>query len=162
MAYHLAQVNVGVTVAPLDSELLRAFVELLDPINTLADASPGFVWRLQTEEGNATSLRAFGDSVLINMSVWESMEALRDYVYRSRHLEVLSRRREWFTTMAETHLCLWWIPAGHIPTVTEAEERLTKLRKSGPTPDAFNFRTHYPSPDSGSTAPSVEEDSWAS
>jgi Domain of unknown function (DUF3291) len=141
----------------------EGLVDLLAPINALADASPGFVWRLQTEEGNATALRAFEDErILINMSVWESIEDLREFVYRSSHLDVLSRRREWFATLAEAHQCLWWIPAGHIPTVAEAEERLTKLRENGPTPDAFNFRTHYPSPDFGSSAPCVEEDAWAS
>ncbi len=138
---HLAQLNVGRLLAPLDTPQLAGFVAALDPINALADAAPGFVWRLQTEDGNATALRMFDDDWLIlNMSVWESREALHAFVYDSDHVAVMRRRREWFTRMAEAYLALWWVPAGTRPTVPDAEERLTHLREHGPSPRAFTFR----------------------
>ena len=116
--YHLAQVNIGRLRGPIDSPLLRDFVELLEPVNRLADRSPGFVWRLQTEDGNATAIRPFQDeAIAVNMSVWESVEALGAFVYESRHLDVLRRRKEWFERMTEAYLALWWVPAGTIPTV---------------------------------------------
>src|SRR2546423_14682125 len=117
---------------------MSGFVAALDPLNAIADSAPGFVWRLQTEEGNATSIRAFDDDLmLVNMSVWESMEALADYVYRSDHVAVMRRRREWAQRMAEAYLVLWWIPAGQVPTVEEAKERLAPPRGPGPPPTAF-------------------------
>src|SRR5919202_1411701 len=126
--YQLAQVNIALLREPLDSPLLADFVAALDPINALADASPGFVWRLQTEDGNATAIRAFDDDTMVNMSVWESLAALRSFVYSNRaHLDVMRRRREWFVTHAEAFQVLWWVPAGHIPSVAEAEERLLLL-----------------------------------
>jgi len=142
--FHLAQVNIARARAPLDHPQLADFVALLDPINAIADASPGFVWRLQTDDGNATSLRIFDDdSMLVNMSVWTDVESLRRFVYQSRHLEVFKRRTEWFHRLAEVYLALWWIPAGAIPTVADAEERITHLRAHGPTPYAFNFASVY-------------------
>ena len=115
----------------------------LDPINALADGTPGFVWRLQTEDGNATSIRAFDDDLMmLNMSVWESVEELTQFVYRSAHVDVMRRRREWFERI-ETHMVLWWVPAGHIPSVDEALERLTHLRAHGPTPYAFTFKVRF-------------------
>lgn len=144
-AHHLAQLNVARLLAPLDSPQLSGFVAGLEPINELADGSPGFVWRLQTDEGDATSIRAFDDDMLIvNMSVWESAEALAAFTYRSDHLAVMRRRREWFEGMAEAHLVLWWVPAGHVPDVEEAKERLDLLRRVGPSPEAFTFRAMYP------------------
>src|SRR5215467_12939141 len=119
--YLLAQVNIARMREPLDSPLLAGFVAALGPVNALADAAPGFVWRLQTEDGNATAVRAFewdqagSAGVLINMSVWESVETLAAFVYSDAHRRVLSRRREWFEQMAEAYLALWWIPRGHIP-----------------------------------------------
>jgi hypothetical protein len=145
--FHIAQVNIGRLVAPLTAPEIADFVALLDPINALADASPGFVWRLQSEAGNATGIRPFeDDQLLINMSVWRSLEDLRDYVYRTAHVEVLRRRREWFEKLAEAHLALWWLPAGTIPTPAEAEARIRLLRENGPTPDAFTFRTPFGPP----------------
>ncbi len=146
--FHLAQVNIALPREPLDSELLRDFVEQLQPVNEVADASPGFVWRLQTEEGDATALRGFGDDrLIVNMSVWESLEALRGFAYSQRaHLDVMRRRREWFERLP-FYLVLWWVPAWHVPTVAEAEERLALLQAAGPTPDAFTFRAHFPPPD---------------
>ncbi|HEY8525858.1 MAG TPA: DUF3291 domain-containing protein [Acidimicrobiales bacterium] len=148
VGYHVAQLNIGRLRAPLDSPQLAAFVEALEPVNALADRAPGFVWRLQTEEGDATALRPFPDDMmLVNMSVWESVEALADFVYRSAHRDILRRRREFFEPMEEAFTVLWWVPAGHIPTVEEAKERLERLRRDGPTPEAFTFRTRFPAPD---------------
>jgi len=156
---HLAQVNVAFPLAPLDSELLRDFVSQLAPVNEAADASPGFVWRPQTEDGDATAIRAFGDDrLLVNMSVWESLEALRAFVYRSpAHVGVMRRRREWFDRIG-TYLALWWVTAGHRPTVAEAEKRLTLLQAVGPSPDAFTFAHHFAEPGGGLEA--VDDDRW--
>jgi uncharacterized protein DUF3291 len=141
--FHIAQINVALPKAPVDSPLLEEFVAALDPINAIADASPGFVWRLQTEDGNATAIRPFEDErILVNMSVWESIDALADFVYRSGHLNVMRRRREWFERTV-MHIALWWVPAGHIPSVAEAAERLDYLREHGPTPYAFTFKASF-------------------
>jgi hypothetical protein len=146
--FHLAQVNIGRLVAPIDTPQLAEFVANLEPVNAVADASPGFVWRLQTEAGDATSLRIFDDDwLIVNMSVWESIEALRDYVYRTAHADVLRRRLEWFDRPTDAHLALWWIEAGSIPTLRDAEERLRKLRSEGPSPDVFTLKETYPSPE---------------
>ena len=137
---HLAQINIGRIKAPFDDPSMSGFVSRLDEINALADRSPGFVWRLQTEAGNATELRPFGDDrIAINMSVWESLEHLRAYVYGSAHAAVLRQRRDWFETFDRVFLALWWIPAGHIPTVQEAVERLEFRRKHGDTAVAFSI-----------------------
>lgn len=158
--YHLAQVNIGRLVAPLDSPQLAGFVAALDPVNSLADAAPGFVWRLQTDDGNATGLRIFGDdTMLVNMSVWESLEALGDFVYRSAHREVMRHRREYFEKLSESFVALWWVPAGHIPTVAEAEARLMHLRDRGPTPEAFTFRSPFGPPDATSGT-ATDDDRW--
>ena len=144
--FHLAQLNVATILAPLDDERMRGFVEALDHVNAIADASPGFVWRLKDDAGNATALRPFGADMIVNMSVWESAEALFDYVYRGGHKAYLARRKEWFSMPAEMHLVLWWIPAGTIPTIAEAKRRLDLLRLNGPTPEAFTFKRRFPAP----------------
>ncbi len=145
--YHLAQYNLARLVAPLDDPLLADFVANLDPINGLGDRTPGFVWRHQTEDGNSTSVRVRGDPlILINFTVWEDIESLFEFTYRSGHAELYRRRREWFEAPSEAHLVLWWIPAGHIPTVDEGEERLDHLRAHGPTPHAFTFKQRFPPP----------------
>jgi hypothetical protein len=137
---HLAQVNVGRIAAPLDSETMYGFTSRLDEINALADGWPGFVWRLQGEGDSATDLRPFeDDSILVNLSVWESVNALRDYVYRSDHVKVLRERRQYFLPMKEAFTALWWVPAGHLPGTDEAWQRLLHLREHGPTPHAFTF-----------------------
>lgn len=153
MTYKLAQVNIGRLTAPLDSPQLAAFVNALDPVNAAAERAPGFVWRLQTDEGNATSIQAFewdaADSagVIINMSVWDSVQSLADFVYSPEHLPVLRRRREFFHRMAEAYTAMWWIPAGTLPTPADAEDRVRHLRTHGPMPYAFTFRVHFPAPD---------------
>jgi hypothetical protein len=152
LEFQIAQANIGRTRGPLDSELLAGFVAALEPINALADSSDGFVWRLQTEEGDATSLRPFEDELMIiNMSVWESVEALWAFVYDSEHLEVMRRRRQWFERI-ENHMVLWWVPAGHEPSVEEAKERLEHLRFQGPSAEAFTFKSPFPAPSSGAPA----------
>jgi hypothetical protein len=150
-AYHLSQVNIARLKAPLDSPLLKDFVDSLDPVNADADAADGFVWRLQSEAGDATDIAVFGDSwLIINMSVWRDADALTAFMYQGRHREMLARRREWFERVAEAMVALWWVPAGHRPTVAEAESRLLHLRTHGPTPYAFTLRTSYPA---GASAP---------
>ena len=142
--WHLAQLNVGRLLEPLDSPTIDGFRAQLEPINALADGHPGFVWRLQTDAGNATDLRPTeDDQFVINMSVWGSIEALRAFTYTTAHVQVLRQRRSWFEALAEAHLVLWWIPAGHIPTIEEALARLDRLRRDGPTPAAFTFRAPY-------------------
>ena len=141
--FHIAQVNIALARAPVDSELLSEFMALLDPINVLADRAPGFVWRLQTEDGSAVAVRGFDDDrMIVNLSVWESVGQLSDFVYRSGHVAVMRRRKEWFERIG-THLALWWVPIGHLPTVAEAEERLAHLQEHCATPSAFTFRTMF-------------------
>jgi hypothetical protein len=142
--YHLAQVNIARLAAPLTDPRLADFVARLDAVNAVADASPGFIWRFQDSAGNATYLRPYPDeSILFNMSVWESLAALKAYVYRAQHADVLHRRREWFEHIDGPYLALWWTPAGRLPTVAEAVARLDHLRAHGPTPSAFNFKQVY-------------------
>jgi hypothetical protein len=150
--YHLAQLNVASPRAPLDDPSMAGFVDELVLINARADASPGFVWRLVGEDSDdATSLRPFGPDLMVNMSVWESVEALRDFTYRDgTHLEQLRRRREWFSREGlGSHLVLWWIPAGTIPTLEQARERLALLDRVGPGPEAFTLREPYQAPSLG-------------
>lgn len=145
--FHLAQLNVARVRAPVDDPLMADFTDNLDRINALADGSPGFVWRLQSEAGNATDILAFDDpTILLNMSVWTSLEALRDYVYRSDHTGFLRRRREWFEPVEGPTTTLWWVPAGVVPTVEEALALRQLVLDRGPTAEAFTFRSVFPSP----------------
>ncbi|MFJ4620460.1 DUF3291 domain-containing protein [Streptomyces sp. NPDC088812] len=145
IAFELAQVNLARLKFPLDSPELKDFVDALDPVNADADAAAGFVWRLQSEAGDATDIPVFGDDwLIVNMSVWRDTDALTAYMYQGRHREMLSRRREWFGRVQEAMTTLWWVPAGHRPTVAEAEARLLHLRAHGPTPYAFTLRTSFP------------------
>jgi hypothetical protein len=144
----LAELNIARAAAPMDDPVMADFVANLDRINALGDASPGFVWRLQDETGAATSIRAFDDpQIIVNLTVWESIEALREYAYRSGHVEVFRRRREWFVSLDGPSLVLWWVPAGHRPTVEEARQRLERLAADGPTPEAFTLRNPLPPAD---------------
>jgi hypothetical protein len=147
--YHLAQVNIGIPLEPLDSERLRGFVEMLEPVNALADAAPGFVWRLQTDDGDATALQPdpANPDLIINMSVWESVETLADFVFRSAHADVLRQRRKWFVPMREAISAAWWIPAGTVPTMSEAMARIDLLRESGPCRQAFTLHRPFARPD---------------
>ena len=145
--YHLAQSNIARMRGQLEDPVMEGFVARLESLNALADESPGFVWRYQTDAGDATEVRVFDDPlILFNMSVWESVEALEAYVYRSDHLGAVQKRAEWFERAGQTPLVLWWIEAGHIPTVEEAKARFDVLWENGPGPGAFTFRNRYPMP----------------
>jgi hypothetical protein len=162
--HHLAQVNIGRLRAPIDDPIMDGFRTQLDPVNALADQAPGFVWRLQTEDGNAIAIRPFADAQMaINMSVWESLESLQQFVYRGDHVDSLRARKQWFEPIEGPILALWWVPAGHIPTVTEALDRLEHLKLHGPTAHAFTFRQPFAAPESGDT-PSLDAEfcDWAS
>ena len=142
--HHLAQLNVADPAVAVHGTTFAEFIALLPEINALADRSPGFVWRL-TDAGGAdsTSLRPFGPTTMVNMSVWETPDDLKNFVYRSSHLDFYLKRADWFEKLPEAHYALWWIPAGHIPTVEEAKDRLDHLRRHGATPHAFWFGKLY-------------------
>jgi len=164
--FELAQVNISRMKAPLDDPTFRDFVDALEPVNALADHAPGFVWRLQTEDGDATAIRAFewdvrGTSgILVNMSVWTSVEALAAFVFSGEHLAVMKRRREWFHHVREAMTVLWWVPAGHRPTTAEAEEKVKHLRIHGPAPEAFTLKQHHPAPSSTATGARAGDPDW--
>jgi hypothetical protein len=152
--WQIAQRNVGRVVAPIDSPALADVMAALDGINALAERSPGFVWRLQGDNGNATEILTSPDpQALINMSVWQSVEALFEFVYRTAHTGVMVRRREWFEKPVEAYQVLWWVPAGHIPSTEEALARLAHLRAHGPSPNAFTFKEHYAPPPDAQPSP---------
>jgi hypothetical protein len=141
MTQHLAQLNIARLTHPIDALETQGFVDELAPINALADDAPGFVWRLQTDDGDATAIRAFDDDMLIvNLSVWQSVEALRTFAYSGRHRDVMRQRRQWFDRMQDVYLVLWWVTTGHEPTTDEAQDRLERLRREGPTPAALTLR----------------------
>jgi hypothetical protein len=150
-AHELAQLNIAVMKEPLESPGMADFVANLDRINALAEASPGFVWRLQSDDGNATAFRPLGETTLVNMSVWRDVESLNQYVYKTAHAEIMRRRNEWFEKMKEAFVVLWWVPAGHRPGIDEAIAKLEHLRAHGPTETAFTFKKAFPAPDTATT-----------
>lgn len=159
--WHLAQINIGRLVAPAEDPAVADFFAELDRINAVADASPGFVWRLQDEAGNATAIAATPDPrIIVNMSVWQDAEALFDYVYRSAHTPVMARRREWFDRIGGAYQALWWIPAGEVPSVDDGLARLWRLDNFGPTEQAFTFKARFPAPGRGGTAIDMQPDPW--
>ena len=144
MKFHLAQVNIGKILGPIDSPVMAEFVANLDRINALAENSEGFLWRLKDDSNSATSIKVYNDDlIIVNMSVWEHLENLFQYVYHSAHVEIFKRRKEWFEKMSEMHMVLWYVPAGHKPSVNEAVEKLNFLRKNGETPLAFTFKKRF-------------------
>jgi hypothetical protein len=147
MTHHLAQINIARLIAPINDPKIAEFVAQLEPINALADEAPGFVWRLKSESGNATDI-AYNDDpfVIVNMSVWESIETLRNYAYKSDHAKVFCDRAKWFEKMDKPNYCLWWIPVGHIPSIAEGRERLEHYQKHGATAHSFWFSQHFPQP----------------
>jgi hypothetical protein len=146
MTFHLAQINIASPVAPLDAATMAGFVAGLPRMNALAERSPGFVWRLTGEDGDdATTLRVFED-VMVNMSVWESIAALKTYAYKSEHVRYVRRRHDWFDPPTSPHMALWWIPAGTIPTLEDGEQRIEHLRNHGETPHAFTFKRSFAPP----------------
>lgn len=146
--WHLAQINIGRLKHPVDDPRVSEFMDNLDPINALAESSPGFVWRLQDDSGNATALRGFEDpTILPNLTVWESLDALKEYVFKTDHARFLRKRREWFEPMDDLPvLTMWWVPAGHIPTLDEARARVEHLAENGPSAHAFSFRPTFDPP----------------
>lgn len=158
-AYELAQVNISRLKFPLDSPELKDFVDNLDPVNASAEVADGYVWRLQSEGGDATDIKVFGDDwLIVNLTVWRDSNALTAFMYQGQHREMLARRREWFEKVAEAMTALWWVPAGHRPTVAEAESRLLHLRANGPTPYAFTLRTSFPAQGAEPVSLAVPED----
>jgi heme-degrading monooxygenase HmoA len=142
---HLAQYNIARSRAPLSDPLLAGFVAAIERVNAAAEQAPGFVWRLKDESGASSSyVRAYDDErMLINLSVWESIEALRAYTYAAPHLEIFRRRAEWFEPGDGPSLVLWWIPAGHTPTLEESDQRLKRLASQGPSAHAFTFKQSF-------------------
>ncbi|CAN5215041.1 DUF3291 domain-containing protein [soil metagenome] len=145
--WQLAQVNIGRLRAPVDHPMIKDFVDNLDAVNAVAEGSPGFVWRLTGEGNSATDLKPYEDPLMaINMSVWSDIPSLGAFVYRGDHLRIMRRRKEWFEHM-DLFMVLWWVPAGHRPTIDEAKSRLALLEQHGPTADAFTFRVPFPPPE---------------
>jgi hypothetical protein len=144
--WQLAELNLAKMTMPLEAPGMADFVDNLERVNALAESSPGFIWRLQDEAGDATALRPFGEDILVNLSVWADLDALRDFVFRSAHSGFMRRRSEWFAKMDDAYLVLWWVPCGHQPNETEAWERLEHLREQGPGPQAFGFRQTFAHP----------------
>lgn len=145
-SYHLAQLNLAKARYSLEAPEMTDFVNNLDKINELAERTPGFVWRLQTEEGDATSIDYFGQDIIVNMSVWQDVDALRAFAFDSEHTNFVRRRKEWFDRMEEAYLALWWVPAGHEPSLEEANQKIQLLREKGPTEQVFNFRKLFAAP----------------
>ena len=146
VSFHLAEYNIARCRAPLDTPLMRGFVEELDTLNALADASPGFIWRFKTAEGNATSVRPYDDPLLIvNLSVWTSPDSLKAYAYRTGHAAAYKKRTDWFQELDGPSFVLWWIPAETLPSIDEGRQRLELLAENGPTDKAFTFKTIFPS-----------------
>ena len=157
--YHLAQANIGRFIKPAADPANADFMNALDHVNALAEASPGFIWRLKGEGNNATDIRPWGDdpNLAINMSVWESVEQLAAFAYRNMdHRGVMRRRREWFEEM-KIYMALWWIPAGTLPTIQDAKDRLELLERLGPTADAFTFKQPFPPPSGVEIRPILDE-----
>ena len=160
-AWRLAQVNVGRLIAPPGDPRVAPFFDALDRINALADASPGFVWRLQDDSGNATGIRPTADPLFaINMSVWRDAESLFDFVYRSAHTPEMARRREYFGRFDGAYQALWWIPIDCVPSIDEALSRLWRLDRYGPTSQAFTFKVRFPAPDQTGAPIDHQPDPW--
>jgi hypothetical protein len=145
--FHIAQINIARMLAPIDDLVMADFVAQLPSINALAEESPGFVWRLQSEGGDATSIKIYDDDmVIINLTVWEDLESLRQYVYKSAHSGVMRDRMRWFEKFDGPYYAMWWIPAGHVPDPQEGKQRLDHLRQHGDTAFAFSFKHIFPNP----------------
>ena len=145
MKYHIAEINIArMKGVDINDPIMKEFVENLDAVNQIAESSEGFVWRLKDDTNNATSLNPYDDEqVIINVSVWQSIESLENFMYKTFHSEFLKRRKEWFVAYGTAHTAMWWVPAGHIPSTDEAEHKVQELRLLGPAPSAFNLRTMF-------------------
>lgn len=139
---HLAQLNIAKTRYNLESPEMADFVNNLDPINAIAESSVGFIWRLQDESGDATNIKVEDDpDIIVNMSVWEDIESLKNFMFKTHHIDFLKRKKEWFVPLNQASYVLWWVPEGHIPTVAEAMEKLRHLRTHGESPEVFSFKS---------------------
>jgi len=143
--WQLAELNLAWLIAPIDSPQLKSFVDQLDTINALADQSPGFVWRWMDEEGGPSN-GGFDEDLIVNLSVWEDVDSLFDYTYKSAHSGVMRDRKQWFKSMPDISMVLWWVPAGHQPSPAEAQERLLLLQSQGPSDRAFTFKPRVDAP----------------
>jgi len=141
---HLAQLNIAKAKYSLEAPEIKEFIDNLDPVNELAESSDGFIWRLKDENGDATSIKAFSDpKIIVNMSVWDSIDSLKNFMFRTHHRDFLRRKKEWFHNIPEDSYVLWWVPIGHIPSIEEAVEKLDFLRKNGDTENAFTFKSNF-------------------
>ena len=142
--FQLAQVNIGKAKGPMDAAVMKEFSDNLDPINQIAESSPGFIWRLKDDSGNATDIQSFDDpDIIINMSVWGSIDDLKNFMFKTHHIDFLKRKKEWFYTMSEANYALWWVPTGHQPDIEEAKSRLLHLQQNGESMHAFSFKKIY-------------------
>ena len=159
--YYLAQINVALMRGNLDDPIMSEFAAALDEVNVAAEHSPGFIWRLKTDSGNATEIRVYPDpKVIVNVSVWQSVEQLKAYVYKSLHVDFFVRRRQWFEKFPGEHFGMWWIPVGHLPTTEEGKAKLEYLNQHGESSECFTFANPYPPPvnsHSNSNAPHKQE-----
>lgn len=147
MTYHLAELNIARMLYEMDDPRFAGFVNRLDEINALAEKSKGFVWRLKTDEGDAMSIRAFDDDkLIINLSVWETIDALFQYTYYTAHAELFKQRQDWFEHIEKPMFVMWWVPKGHTPSLEEAKEKLELIRVQGPTAKAFHFKQRFDPP----------------
>lgn len=154
LSFHIAQVNIARALAPMEDPVMAGFVARLDDINSLAESSPGFIWRLKTDEGNATALRPYEDDrILFNLSVWETPARLKQFVFRSMHADVMRQRKSWSEHFGEAYYALWWIEASHIPSMDEAKARLEYLRHRSETGHAFSFAAPFAHADSPAGSP---------
>jgi len=141
---HLAQLNIAKAKYSLEASEIKEFIDNLEPVNIIAESSDGFIWRLKDENGDATNIKAFSEpSIIVNMSVWSSTDALKNFMFRSHHRDFLRRKKEWFHNIPDDSYVLWWVPIGHIPTIEEAVEKLELLRNNGDTPNAFTFKSNF-------------------
>jgi hypothetical protein len=142
--FQLAQINIAKARGPMDDAVMKEFSDNLDPINQIAESSPGFIWRLKDESGNATDIQSYDDQdIIINISVWECMEALKNFMFKTHHIDFLKRKKEWFYPMSEVTYALWWVPLGHQPNIDEAKSRLLHLQQHGESPQAFSFKNTF-------------------
>lgn len=145
--YHLAQLNIANAKASMDSSVMEGFVSRLDEIHALSDSADGFIWRWESGSADSSVVEVFGDPLLlVNLSLWESVETLKHFVYKTVHIELIRDREAWFDKMPEMHQAVWWVPAGHIPSVAEAKQKLDLLRREGPTDSAFSMSKPFPMP----------------
>lgn len=144
--HHIAQLNISRLLASLDTPEMKEFVDFLEPVNKFAEESPGFVWRMKGENGEASSLLAspFDDPMIVtNLTVWADIPSLQAFVYKSVHRYFLQNRRQWFARVATNQFVMWWVSPGVIPTLTDAKDRLQRLEAEGPSPEAFTLQQAF-------------------